>query len=259
MPSTIIILGKTIPLYGLLFYIGVAFAVGVAFILRRFKNRRGSTVEPFDLAGAGVYAMIGALIGAKLLFLLLSWKDIIRLGIGIEQVIKGGFVFYGGLIGGILGLIIFGIQFKMSILPIAELAATVVPLGHAFGRIGCFFGGCCYGMPYDGFPSVTYHSTMGKTPLETPLLAIQLIEAAGLLILFGIMLVIFFKAKESWTVILSYVSMYALLRFALEFFRGDRERGSFLSFSTSQWIAVIMLIAAVCILLYRRSKTKAKE
>lgn len=248
MESVITILGREIPLYGIFFYLGIAVAVALAFILRK---RDG--IDAFDVAGVGVYIMIGGVLGAKLLFLAVSAGQIIRENIPLVAVIKGGFVFYGGMLGGALGLAVYYKQFRMEMGRLADLCTTVLPLGHAFGRVGCFFAGCCYGIPWKY--GHVYHSTVGVTPLEVPLLPIQLIESALLIVLFAVQLYIYLKHKKMWRNTVTYVGTYPVIRFVLEFFRGDTERGIFLGLSTSQWTSLAIL-AVLCVILFctRRKK-----
>ena len=120
---------REIPIYGVFFYIGIFIAAGVALLISPHKK-----VERYEIAYSGVYTMIGAMLGSKLLFIAVSLKQIIRENIPLEAVIKGGFVFYGGLIGGILGLFIYCKQYKVAFAPLCEIMATVLPIGHAFGR-----------------------------------------------------------------------------------------------------------------------------
>ena len=246
-----------IPLYGLLFYTGVAFAALVAVLICRKKK-----IELFDMVCSAIYTMIGAIVGAKLLFLAVTLPEIIEMfkiypaEDVLFSIIKGGFVFYGGLIGGALGLLIYVKQFKLKLEPFVEVFAVVVPLGHAFGRVGCFFAGCCYGMEYHGPLSYTYTVTAGSTPLGVPLLPIQLIETTCLLILFGALMIAFFKSKgRPFLCTKIYAIGYAAIRFTLEFFRGDKERGVAL-FSTSQWISIgiVVLVTTLWIIGAKRKK-----
>lgn len=231
------IFGRDIPIYGICFYIGIFVAAAVALLICKKKN-----VAWYEIAYSGVYAMIGAMLGSKLLFIAVSLKQIIEENIPLAAVIKGGFVFYGGLIGGFIGLWIYCKQYKEELAPLGEIIAVVLPLGHACGRIGCFFAGCCYGIPHDGLFSCTYSYSFGNTPIGVPLLPVQLIEAAGLLTIFIILMLIYLKTKDkTGYVVPAYLILYPILRFTLEFFRGDVERGLFLSLSTSQWVSIGVL------------------
>ncbi len=247
----ITILGRTIPLYGLFCVIGATVATTVAFFL--LKKRK---MDKFDFACAAIFILIGVLVGAKLLFIIVSFKDIIRLNLSFMDIMQGGFVFYGGLIGGAFALWLYTKIYKENIKNYLDVCATVVPLGHAFGRVGCFFGGCCYGMEYDGWLSHTYDSCLNpNTPLGVPLLAVQLIEAACLLVLFAVTLTVYLKTKPTFNVSFVYFIGYAILRFILEFFRGDKERGGFL-LSTSQWISVLIIAAVVTVWIWQWKKAK---
>ena len=249
MKNSFVLFGKTIPLYGVCFYGGIALAVLFGFLLAKKKK-----VDLFNFLCCVVYTMIGAMIGAKLLFILVSLREIIQLKLNIIEVIKGGFVFYGGLLGGALGIWIYAKQFREPVRGYVDIFATVLPLGHAFGRVGCFFAGCCYGMEYDGCCSVVYEtSTTLFTPLGVPLLPIQLIEAVCLIVVFAVLIILFFKNKQhDGKIALIYALSYAVLRFILEFFRGDKDRGVFL-LSTSQYIS-LAIVAVVIFLLIRRKK-----
>lgn len=245
------VLGRQIPIYGLLFYGGILVAAIVGILLAKRR-----ALPRYDIVYSAVYAMIGALIGAKLLFVVTAMEEIIRLQLSLLAVIKGGFVFYGGFLGGLLGLWLYTKQFRMSIKPFLDVYAVALPLGHAIGRVGCFFAGCCYGVAHDGPFSVVYQQAAGNTPLGTPLLATQLIEAGGLLLLFFAQLLILFRCKKEGVPTLFYAFAYPVLRFTLEFFRGDAERGHFGVLSTSQWISLGIFLVAFGILLYRLTQKK---
>lgn len=248
--SVIYIFGYSIPLYGVLFYVGIAVAAIVAVILHRRAE-----IEIFDIAGSAVYAMIGAIAGAKLLFLAISARQLIEQHIPIEAAIKGGFVFYGGLLGGALGLMIYTKQFRMDFRRFADLYTTVLPLGHAFGRVGCFFAGCCYGIEWEH--GYIYSNTVGSTPIGIPLLPIQLIEAGLLVLLFAVQLILYIYRSHAGRNTILYLIVYPILRFILEFFRGDTERGKFLWFSTSQWVS-LMILAVICIMFAVKKYKKKK-
>ena len=248
MLSGIEILGRTFPIYGIMFFIGVAVACGVALLIVKYAG-----IERYDFVYAGVFTMIGAGIGAKLLFIIVSWKIIMEYGIMVA--IFGGFVFYGGLLGGIFGLWLYTYMYKLPTIRFFEVGSVVLPLGHAFGRVGCYFAGCCYGMPYDGPFAVTYTHTIGDTPLGIPLLPTQLIEAVFLLLLFIVQLVLFIrfikKGAENLNgkCVLTYLAAYSVFRFVIEFFRGDEVRGNIASITTSQWISLALFLSAVVLLI----------
>lgn len=237
MKYYILLLGKQVPLYGLCFYLGVALAALIGACVTK-KTKR---LPMYDFVYSAVYCMIGAVIGAKILFIAVSLKEIISLGIPLVSLIKGGFVFYGGLIGGFIGIFIYSRIYKVSISSLVDIYACALPFGHAVGRIGCYFAGCCYGMRYNGIFSVTYHESAGLTPLNISLFPVQLAEAVCLFILGIVMTVLVIKIKMPCFAGIVYIMSYSSIRFMLEFLRGDRERGIIVGLSTSQWVSVFIL------------------
>jgi phosphatidylglycerol:prolipoprotein diacylglycerol transferase len=246
------IFGRVVPMYGVCFVIGMGLAVLTAWLLaRRFKE-----VPQIDVTCSAVYTGIGAVVGAKLLFIIVNLPLIISGQLTLLQAFQGGFVFYGGLIGGVIGLFIYVKHYKLNAFKFFELYATIVPLGHSIGRVGCFFGGCCYGIEYDGPLSVTYDMTIGNTPVGIPLFPVQLVEAALLLCLFFVVLFLYIKKRHLGIQVLTYGFVYCLLRFSLEFLRGDKERGALLGMSTSQFISLIFAAVLIAIIIVRVKKSK---
>lgn len=253
MTYYITLFGKMIHIYGLCSYLGIVLSVLAAFLVAKKRD-----LPKWEIVYSGIFSMVGAMIGSKLLFLMVSYKEIISMQLSIEEVIRGGFVFYGGLIGGLLGLIIYVKKYDLSIIPYLDVFATVLPLGHAVGRVGCYFGGCCYGIPYDGPGAVVYTESMGMVPLGVPLLPVQLIESGVLLVLFGILMFVLYKKDSLELPLWVYCISYSVIRFVLEYFRGDGARGKLLWFSTSQWIS-ILIIGVSFVAMYLRKKGKAQK
>ena len=255
--ATYNVLGKEIPAYGVLLCLGAALACLVALLICKRKD-----IPRWEIVYSAIYTFVGAFVGAKLLFLLIILPTAIREHIPFLDLWMGGFVFYGGLIGGVLGLWFYGKHFKEPVAPLAECFAAVLPLGHALGRVGCFFGGCCYGKPHDGWLSYTYEADKvisADTPVGIPLLPVQLIEAFFLLCIFAVTLTVYLRTgKRTGYTVAVYILLYAPLRFILEFFRYDSIRGV-LFFSTSQWIS-LALLALVGVYLWRKLRPRpAKE
>lgn len=203
--------------------------------------------DNFILAAA--FGGLGGMIGAKLLYLLVSWNKIdfsrlMELSY-VSELMRGGFVFYGGLAGGVLGLMICKKLCGISVWKYAEIYIPCLPLVHAFGRMGCTLTGCCYGIPYDGIGAIVYHHSI-IAPNNITLFPVQVVEAGADLLIVVILLVYIFKKRKSHqNSIILYCTLYAAVRFILEFLRYDLDRGQFLWFSTSQWIslAVIGIVA----------------
>ncbi len=252
------IFGREIPFYGLLFVLGFAVAV-----LTAIPKARRMKLPFTEIACSAVFAGVGGILGAKLLSVLTSINYIIEYHISFLDVVRNGFVFYGGLIGGALGLLIYAKAFHEPILRYFDLYAAGTALGHAFGRVGCLFSGCCYGLPTAGSFFVVYRSAIDpNTPLGLPLLPVQLIESFCLVAIFAVCEIVFYCGGKRGVSAAVYAFSYATTRFVLEFFRGDPVRGLWGGLSTSQYISlaiiVVCSVVVVCAALRRRAARKVK-
>lgn len=242
-----------IPYYGIMIICGLvaAFFVGY-FQIKKYKLN----IDDFILISAisGIFSVIGA----KLLFLIVSWKyidfDKLNNFKYINELMKGGFVFYGGLLGAILGIFISKYIFNIDIKTYLRYCTPVIPALHFFGRIGCFLVGCCYGKPFDSDFSVTYtHSLFA--PNNIPLFPTQLAEATALLLITIFLLVYInkFNGKYSFEI---YIFSYSIVRFVLEFFRYDDYRGIVSGLSTSQYISIFLILSTLFFVFYKPKKFK---
>jgi phosphatidylglycerol:prolipoprotein diacylglycerol transferase len=163
-------------------------------------------------------------------------------------------MFYGGLILALIVFFLWCLIKKENILKMADLLAAVVPLGHAFGRIGCFFYGCCYGRDSQAWCAVTFPagspSWYEHGQRMVGVLPTQLFEAAALLILFAVLMVLWrIKKTRHGLITGAYMIGYAAIRFSLEYLRGD-PRAAVGPFSISQTIslglAAIGVVFALC-------------
>lgn len=240
---------KAIPVYMICSVAGAAALFAASMI---FAKKRG-TIPPADIVYMLIYGGIGCLIGAKLLFVIVtvaSADAALFAGKSFGEIVSclltlfalGGLVFYGGLIGAALGVLRYCKRFGLPAEEAFETITPAVPLFHFFGRIGCFAAGCCYGKEYDGVFSVTFENAVGA-PNGIPLMPVQLFEAAGNLLLFLVLIALLRKNDQRLSLSGLYLICYAAMRFVLEFFRGDEIRGRALFFSVSQWISLAALAA----------------
>lgn len=242
-----------IPWYGLFIVLGVLGGACMGYILMRMKKMSFD-----DFIQTACFTGLGAMLGAKLLYLALSWKDIDFSRLTdmdyLNSLMGGGFVFYGGVAGGIAGLWICGKILHIQVWEYACAAIPVIPLAHAFGRMGCLFAGCCYGVSYDGLGAIVYTESL-FAPLHTPLFPVQAVEA-GIEILIAVVLFVYVWRAEKCRIhsVELYLILYAPVRFALEFFRNDAERGGFLGMSTSQWISILVIVGEICLIIRRRKR-----
>jgi len=258
MLPVIRIFGREIAMYGVFSLIGIVLGVYVATL-----RRKRYELEKIDVLFGACYAGIGGLIGAKLLYIITILPNIIQ---SIHKIINnpefivaiftGGLVFYGGLIGAFIGFYIYCKKYNISFIKIIELYVPSIPLIHGFGRIGCFFAGCCYGVKYDGLLHVIFHKSVAA-PNDLPLFPVQLLESLSNFIVFGILITYARKPRRAGNILGCYLIYYGIMRFILEFLRGDVVRGLIFGVSTSQWISV--LIVPVGVYLYYRGWIKVNE
>lgn len=222
-------------------------------------------IAPDDIIMATLFAAVGATVGGHLLYAALNIKYIAALfgAIGNKSVGEivsylsacfGGSVFYGGLFGSLIFVHIYiNKTQKDKSQFFKDIFATVIPLFHCFGRIGCFFGGCCFGIESD-FGFITYTNTLVPAINGVRRIPVALFEAAGNLGLFFILLLLLKKGKAKLTA--RYLAMYAPLRFCLEFLRGDTVRGIYYGLSLSQWVSIAVL---GCVIVYQAIRFTKKR
>ena len=196
---------------------------------------------------------IGVVIGGKVLYLLINIKQISKyynsFGL-IGLFTKTGFVFYGGLFGGLTAIKLFAMAIKKSFFRCSSLAFSVTPLIHAFGRLGCFCAGCCYGKVWSGKLTVCY-----KNEYRFP---VQLLESSLNFLLFILFIILIYKNKTYFICSL-YMFFYGIIRSICEFFRGDISRGFMGTISISTWISILCILIGIFVFLLLKKKDKNEQ
>ncbi len=259
-----------IPSYILLAVVGFIAAFFCAFFRRKKYN-----FTPTDIVSMLCVGIAGLLIGAKLLFIITMIPEIVR-NFGWEiiekRVINGGLVFYGGLIGTMVGLYILAKTMKRDANEMMNFAVPCFAAFHIFGRIGCFLEGCCHGVRWE--PGFACNAGYNAFP-------IPLVEAAGIAVILGILLYLESYGKKSGEkvpLVHIYFVLYGVLRFIDEIWRGDVLRGVTeikldyftsasnsatleFSLSTSQIISIILIAYSGYKLykMYFKKKKKKKK
>jgi phosphatidylglycerol:prolipoprotein diacylglycerol transferase len=165
----------------------------------------------------------------------------------INNILFGGFVFYGGLIGSLVGLLIYCKIYKVNYLGMMDVFTSLLPLGQAIGRIGCYLNGCCYGREYNG-PLAVKYIVNGSFVYVFPT---WFAEALFCLFIFVFFIAVS-KVHSCGFYTSRYLILYSIFRFVIEYFRGDQIRGIWCGISTSQIISLIMLASGIYI--YRLSR-----
>jgi phosphatidylglycerol---prolipoprotein diacylglyceryl transferase len=236
-------------MYGVLL---VAALLAALWLAGRLAKRNG--LDPQKVQDLGIASIIAGLVGAKLLLIVVDFDQYRASPRALLDVLQSGGVFYGGLLGGIPVAWWYIRKHGLPLFSTLDVLAPAVALGQCIGRLACFAAGCCYGssstMPWSViFHSEDAHALVG-VPLGVPLHPSQLYESFGALLLLLFLLAVLKKRKFHGQVFSLYLILYAILRFTLEFFRGDVARGTVFGgvLSTSQFIAIIVVFLTLAAL-----------
>ena len=251
--------GLTLPSYTLMLCLGAA--VFLALLLYKGKKEG---LDKRELLFVGIFVLGCCVIGAKLLYALVTFlNSTYQVAVHFrEGIAKGfiylfsGFVYYGGVIGGLIGVRIYCRINASNIDRLFSAGFVGIPLMHAIGRIGCFLAGCCYGIEYEGFGAVTFPSSAAN-PVEVSRFPVQLLSAAVDLIIFAALSVIRRREKTAAALFGSYLLMYGTARLAVEFLRGDILRRVWGGLLTTQYLSSLAVGAGIWLLVrakVRRSK-----
>ena len=248
---------------------GIMFAIGVAsgyFLMQR--NRKYVGISADQVADLTFLTVIAGVVGARLFFVIEffdTFKYTVIKGVTVKRTLPqmlletiridhGGLVFYGGCILAIIALFAYCHRKKLDAVRMADLMAPSAVLGHAFGRIGCFLNGCCYGTPCDSVWGVSYPEVYDICVGQT-LYPVQLFEAANNFILVVLLCFALRKLAKGQTFTL-YLALYGIARFSLEFIRGDNSSFLFNIYSPGQSVALIIVPIAVFFFFYFGHKAK---
>jgi len=249
--------------YGLLVTVGLAVGIWVAEREGRRRGLDGGRV--MDLA---FWTIVAGLLGSRLTYGLVNARAFWRMCAdgpgpwwhdctGLFRLWEGGLVFYGGLLAAAGAAYLFARQQAWSFGTVGDLAAPALAIGHAFGRIGCFAAGCCFGKETSwpvgvSFPRASVAFDVlgragavppgaGETP---PLHPTQLYEAAGEAAIFAILCAASPRLRRRPGALLAlYLGLYAALRFVVEMFRGDAIRGMLVELRTPRLAARLGMAA----------------
>jgi phosphatidylglycerol:prolipoprotein diacylglycerol transferase len=246
----------TLHAYGVL--LAIAFITGLWVASRQAKRAGLDAARVTDMA---VYVLIAGLIGAKVLLVVVEWSFYASNPRELLSILQSGGVFYGGLIGAFPVAWWYARKHGLPPWRTADVLAPAVAVGQAIGRLGCFCAGCCYGRAADVPWAVTFRDAYASrtvgTPLDTALHPTQLYESLACLAIFFILIRMARGKRFDGQVTLAYVLLYAVVRFVIEFYRGDAVRGTvFGIFSTSQFIALVMALTAALILPYLAKRNR---
>ncbi len=271
--------------YGI--FIGIGFLTSFCLLLK-LKQYAGLTSD--QIYNIAMIALFAGVIGARIFYVVQFWEQFSGRGIlAILNVHEGGLVFYGGFILAFTAECIYakwptvrrllGLKEKqpadgseprkdISILALLDILGPAMALAHAFGRVSCFMQGCCFGKPApQGFPfAVRFPPGSGAaarypsllTSGSEPVYPVQLFESAGNILMCLILLFLLRKRKYAGTIGGVYLILYGVMRFLIEFMRGDHT-DSILGLTPSQFIAVAIAIPGGIIVYLAARKLGRKQ
>jgi phosphatidylglycerol:prolipoprotein diacylglycerol transferase len=239
--------------YGLL--LAAAYLLGLQFALMRAKTRG---LDPNRVMDLGIWIIVSALVGAKLMLVVVERDKFGWSATELVNLFRSAGVFYGGLISAVVVALWYLRRHRMPMWTVTDVFAPGIALGHVVGRLGCLFAGCCFGKPANVPWAITFHNDFAAenvgTPLGIPLHPTQLYEAGAELFILAFLLLTErkgrpFPGRTFW----SYMLLYGVSRFIIEFYRGD-TRGVVpllsLSLSTSQFVSLLIVPLSLVMLVY---------
>lgn len=264
-----------IPIFGYGFMLFIGFSTATVLAARRAKRTGADPAIIWDLM---MWLLIPGIIGARVIHLLQNWDHVFSGKRGINALIAavalwdGGIVFYGCIIGGVIGLVIYCRRRQFSVLELCDILMPSLLLGLAFGRIGCFLYGCCYGLPTSlpwgvEFPrdSQTFSDLVGRELLQPdaactmPLHPTQLYSSVAAFILSFATAWYFRQRPFRGAVLCVGGILYAVNRFLLEIVRDD-ERGRLgTDLTFSQLVSIGLLIGSVGLLTVLWRKWRSEQ
>jgi phosphatidylglycerol:prolipoprotein diacylglycerol transferase len=256
-PILFSVAGWPVYAYGVL--LAAAYLAGLQLAVVRARR---AGVDPAKIMDLGIYLIIAALVGAKLMLIVVDFKYFTSHPGELLSLVRAGGVFYGGLILSFaVGMWLIG-RYKLPVWSTSDLYAPGIALGHVIGRLGCLMAGCCYGRPTNLPWGITFTSPIAAdnagTPLNEALHPTQLYDAGAELLILVILLALErrgrpFAGRTFWL----YILLYAISRFIVEMFRGD-PRGTIAGVSTSQFVSLVTLPIAVIMLIRLRRAGAAR-
>ena len=223
--------------YGYGLFVSIGFLFGTLYTVRAASRDGISRDISLDVI---VWIFVAGLLGARILYILTDLDYYLASPSLMFKIWEGGLVYYGGFLAAVPVFFLVSRKNGINSMKFADSISGGLVLGHIFGRLGCFTKGCCYGLKNNTFGLIFPELNDHIHHLPT-----QLFEAAGLAAIFLILNSV--KRKYDGQVLSLYLASYGLLRFIMEFFRGDFRGPSFLSLSVSQWISLGLLSAAILI------------
>lgn len=224
-------------------------------ILLASRQAKKEGLDPQKILDLCFYILLSALIGARILYIIVEYKSFADHPLDVFKIWKGGLVYYGGLVLAVAVSAWYMKKHRMAVWQVADILAPSIAIGQAIGRWGCYFAGCCYGIRTDVSWAITFTDPRSLAPLNIPLHPTQIYLSLNALLIFGILIWLRKRKSFDGQIFWTYGILYSIGRFIIEYFRGD-DRGFALEgvLSTSQFIGIFVLAASAFMLISLRQK-----
>ena len=241
--------------YGIM--VAAGFLASLAVLQYKRAYARMTSDQIIDLS---IIVVVCGIVGARIAYVIQFFDQFRGNFWRVFRIDQGGLVFYGGFILAALVIFRYVRKHKLCMPRILDICAPAMAIGHAFGRVGCFIQGCCFGIPCKAFgvvypagtaPAARYPDVdsvvenlrrgSGAVASSVPLLPVQLLESAGNLLIGIALLLLFRKIRKTGMIAVCYFFAYAVLRFVLEFFRGDHT-DRILGMTRAQLVGLFIMI-----------------
>lgn len=259
--------------YGLMIVLGMMLSLGLATLLGKLRGFSSDVF--FDIL---FIAIISGFVGARILFILTDLPGFFQDPMAY-LLSRSGFVFLGGLIFASGACAFYLYKKNLPIWKMGDIVLPCVALAHAFGRFGCHYAGCCFGGVHDGALSIRVpridlpdgtiwpnvfveHAEAGRVAWDNaqslPVWPVQMMEAGGLLVIAAALVLLFLSRPRVGLVFGLYLISYSVLRFILEFLRGDEFRGYIIPdlVSTSQGLSALLVGVGVWVIYHTRNQPR---
>lgn len=244
------IFGLSVSMYGIM--MAIAFIVGITIAYFNAKKRG---IKPDDILTLALYIIPLSILGARTYFAIFTENPLSF--IEFFKVWEGGLAILGGVIGGLIGIILYCLIHKKNFLDILDIAAPSLIIGQAIGRIGCYFAGCCHGVEIEN--SALHFFPIGIEINGVWHYATMFYECFWCLACFFVLLFLFRKTNIKGLVVSSYLILYGFARFFIEGLRGDSLYLWETGLRVSQVLSAIIFIIGVACLIYVLIKHKKSK
>lgn len=241
----------TLHMYGIMIAIGYMSAF---LISEKRARKRGMNTDV--LYGIFWCAVFGGALGSKLLYYTVNIREVIADPYIILD-FQNGWVVYGGIIGGVLTSWIYCRIKKVDFVSYLDLVLPAVAFAQGWGRIGCFFAGCCYGRETDSILGITYWQS-DFAPNGVKLVPTQIFSSVGDFAIAFLLMTYAKRKPKKGKVAAGYCILYSIGRFVIEIFRND-YRGEFGPLSTSQLISIFILALGIGMYVWAGKRDTEKE